>query len=149
MMPASPSPHPKIPYGGSPPVRLQGQHVRRGLPSRVPGQACAPHRFHDSGNRNATSDGAAPPRRARYVVTGTKILELCQKAHSLYVSQERHEQRRLLNTLLSNCTFDRGTLTPTYSKPFGLLAEGNETEDWLGGRDSNPDYTVQSRVSYH
>ena len=21
--------------------------------------------------------------------------------------------------------------------------------EWLGGRDSNPDYTVQSRVSYH
>ncbi len=21
--------------------------------------------------------------------------------------------------------------------------------NWLGGRDSNPDYTVQSRVSYH
>ena len=24
-----------------------------------------------------------------------------------------------------------------------------KTEIWLGGRDSNPDYTVQSRVSYH
>ena len=22
-------------------------------------------------------------------------------------------------------------------------------KEWLGGRDSNPDYTVQSRVSYH
>ena len=22
-------------------------------------------------------------------------------------------------------------------------------DEWLGGRDSNPDYTVQSRVSYH
>ena len=24
-----------------------------------------------------------------------------------------------------------------------------DLEDWLGGRDSNPDCTVQSRVSYH
>ena len=26
---------------------------------------------------------------------------------------------------------------------------GADLEKWLGGRDSNPDYTVQSRVSYH
>ena len=26
---------------------------------------------------------------------------------------------------------------------------GEDLEEWLGGRDSNPDYTVQSRVSYH
>ena len=84
-----------------------------------------------------------------YAATGARILELSQNAHSLYVSQERTEQRRLLNTLLSNCTFERGSLTPTYNKPFDLLAAGNETGEWLGGRDSNPDYTVQSRVSYH
>ncbi len=28
----------------------------------------------------------------------------------------------------------------------GFAGDCNE---WLGGRDSNPDYTVQSRVSYH
>ena len=86
---------------------------------------------------------------SHYLATGAKILELSQRAYELYVKQEPAQQRRLLNTLLSNCTFDRGTLTPTYSNPFDLLVAGNETEDWLGGRDSNPDYTVQSRVSYH
>ena len=84
-----------------------------------------------------------------YSATGSKILELCQSAYSLYSQQKPVEQRRLLKILLSNCTFDRGTLTPTYNKPFDLLAEGNKTGNWLGGRDSNPDYTVQSRVSYH
>ena len=34
-------------------------------------------------------------------------------------------------------------LTPAHRKPFDLLARGNETEDWLGGRDSNPDNVVQ------
>jgi hypothetical protein len=29
-----------------------------------------------------------------------------------------------------------------------MLVEGNETENWLGGRDSNPDNGVQSAVSY-
>ena len=84
-----------------------------------------------------------------YSATGSKILELCQSAYSLYLQQKPVEQRRLLKILLSNCEFDRGSLTPTYNKPFDLLAEGNETGNWLGGRDSNPDYTVQSRVSYH
>ncbi len=37
----------------------------------------------------------------------------------------------------SNSTFDRGSLSVAYVKPFDLLVEGNETEDWLGGRDSN------------
>jgi hypothetical protein len=61
-----------------------------------------------------------------------KILELARKAEFLYKSQEPAVQRRLLETVLSNCTFDRGTLCPTYSKPFDLLVRGNETGDWRG-----------------
>ena len=37
----------------------------------------------------------------------------------------------------SHSTFDRGSLSVAYVKPVDLLVEGNETEDWLGGRDSN------------
>jgi hypothetical protein len=33
-------------------------------------------------------------------------------------------------------TFDRGNLSVAYVKPFDLLVEGNETENWPGGRDS-------------
>ncbi len=39
------------------------------------------------------------------------------------------------------------TLEPTDSD--GNVNNNNDLDDWLGGRDSNPDYTVQSRVSYH
>jgi hypothetical protein len=49
------------------------------------------------------------------------------------------EQRKLLETLLSNCVYERGTLTPTYRRPFDLLAKGTEMKEWLGGRDSNPE----------
>src|SRR5207247_6952850 len=73
---------------------------------------------------------------------------LAKQAEFLYKTQDQPEQRRLLETVLSNCTFDRGTLCPTYAKPFDLLVEGNQTGDWLGGRDSNPDTVVQSHVSY-
>ena len=83
-----------------------------------------------------------------YTVTGSRILELAKQAHSLFVRQSSEEQARLLKTLLSNCTFDRGSLSATYSKPFDMLVEGNVSGDWLGGRDSNPDNVVQSHVSY-
>jgi len=72
------------------------------------------------------------------MVTATKILELAKQAEFLYQSQDPVEQRRLLETVLSNCTFDRGTLCPTYTKPFDLLVQGNQTGCWRGRRDSNP-----------
>jgi hypothetical protein len=70
-----------------------------------------------------------------YTVTGSKIIELAKNAHNLFIRQDSTEQARLLKTLLSNCTFDRGSVSATYSKPFDLLAEGNETGNWLAVRD--------------
>jgi hypothetical protein len=64
------------------------------------------------------------------VASAEKILELAKQAEFLYRSQEPTDQRTLLETVLSNCTFDRGTLTPTYTSPFDLLVKGNETGDW-------------------
>jgi hypothetical protein len=75
-----------------------------------------------------------PPAMA----TAGKILELARQAENLYKSQDPAEQRRLLETVLSNCTFDRGSLCATYSSPFDLFVRGNETGDWRGRRDSNP-----------
>ena len=76
--------------------------------------------------------------RPALLVTAEKILELAKQAEFLYKSQDPVEQRRLLETVLSNCTFDRGTLCPTYTKPFDLLVRGNQTGSWRGRRDSNP-----------
>jgi site-specific DNA recombinase len=71
-------------------------------------------------------------------LTAEKTLELAKQAENLYKSQDPAEQRRLLETVLSNCTFDRGSLSVTYSKPFDLLVRGNQTGEWRGRRDSNP-----------
>ena len=73
-----------------------------------------------------------------YTATGSQILELAKHAENLFVRQDASEQAGLLKTLLSNCTFDRGTLCPTYVKPFDLLVAGNQSGDWRGRRDSNP-----------
>ena len=72
-----------------------------------------------------------------YAATGEKILELAKTAHSRYLEQVPREQRRLLDTVLSNCTFDRGTLCPTYAKPFDLLSQGVETGNSRREWDSN------------
>jgi len=72
------------------------------------------------------------------VAKAEKILELAKKGEILYKSQNPGEQRRLFETVLSNCTFDRGSLKPTYTSPFDLLVKGNETGNWRRGWDSNP-----------
>ena len=76
--------------------------------------------------------------QAPALTTAEKTLELAKRAEILYKSQNPNEQRRLLETVLSNCTFDRGTLCPTYTSPFDLLVKGNETGNWRRERDSNP-----------
>ena len=74
---------------------------------------------------------ATLPPAAPVAVTAANVLELAKQAEFLFKMQNPIEQRRLLETVLSNCTFDRGSLCPTYSKPFDLLVRGNQTGDWL------------------
>ena len=94
-----------------------------------------------------------------YEATGLQILELAQNAYSLHVTENPPERARLVKTLLSNCTFDRGTLCPTYRKPFDLFAKGSDTEGigsppwtisapWLvtGGMLKEGSETVQLRL---
>ena len=88
-----------------------------------------------------------------YLEEGVRLLELAQKASSLYEKQEMREKRRILDFLFSNCLWKNGALIPHYRKPFDLLALTNSAyqkrkatsraknglfENWLPGRDSNP-----------
>jgi site-specific DNA recombinase len=76
--------------------------------------------------------------KTNYLASGVKLLELAQRAHELYVSQAPHEQRRLLNVVLSNCTLRNGSVEYSLRKPFDLLAHLAESNNWRRGRDSNP-----------
>ena len=89
------------------------------------------------GTIDAESSRMSRPTPA-YAATAEKILELAKTAHFRYLEQSFEERRRLLETVLSNCTFDRGSLCPTYVKPFDVRSKAVETGDWRGGRDSNP-----------
>ena len=81
---------------------------------------------------------------APVVATAEKILELAKKAEILYKSQKPSEQRRLLETVLSNRTFDRGSLKPTYTSPFDLLVKGNETGNWRRGWGSDSPFAAST-----
>jgi hypothetical protein len=63
-----------------------------------------------------------------YETAGLQILELAQSAYSSYVTKNPREQARLVKTVVSNSTFDRGSLSPTYIKPFDVFATGGKCE---------------------
>ena len=72
-----------------------------------------------------------------YLIQGNKLLELANKAHSLYLKQSSHQKARLLRIVQSNCTWDGLNPRPIYRKPFNLLAKGLSSSNWLPGQDSN------------
>ena len=87
-----------------------------------------------------------------YMDEGVQILELAKNAQKLFERQPPRQKRRLLNFVLSNCTWEDGKVAASFRQPFDLLAEttaaaaGKEagsitrlakTEIWLPGPDSN------------
>ena len=63
-----------------------------------------------------------------YLDDGVKLIELSQKAVSLYEKQEMLEKRRLLNFVVSNSIWKEGRLEPVYRKPFDLLVDTNRKD---------------------
>jgi hypothetical protein len=55
-----------------------------------------------------------------------RVLELAQKAATLYSAQISEEKRKLLNCVCSNSTFASGELTVNYRKPFDIIAVSNQ-----------------------
>ena len=58
-----------------------------------------------------------------YLEEGVRILELARNAQRLFEKQEPREKRRLLNFLVSNCSWKGGELTADLRQPFDLLAK--------------------------
>ena len=85
--------------------------------------------------RTSSRTRARRPAAPRLACHGAEDFRTRETGRFLYKSQNPAEQRRLLETVLSNCTFDRGTLCPTYAKPFDLFVGGTKLE-MAGRRDS-------------
>ena len=58
-----------------------------------------------------------------YLDEGVQLLELARNAQRLFERQEPRQKRRLLNFVLSNCTWEDGEVVATFRQPFDLLAE--------------------------
>ncbi len=71
------------------------------------------------------------------LLTANRILELANRAYSLYLRQNPSEQGKLLRVVLSNCATDGVSLSPEYRKPFDLICERAKAEEWRARRDSN------------
>ena len=69
---------------------------------------------------------------SNFYQTGLEILELANSSYDMYLQRNKEDKRQLLNILLSNCTFYRGTLCPTYKKPFDILAKGTHSQKKRG-----------------
>jgi site-specific DNA recombinase len=57
-----------------------------------------------------------------YLTEGVKLLELANVSHELFAKQVPKEKRRLLDFVLSNCSWKDGALTPSYRQPFDIIA---------------------------
>ncbi len=99
-----------------------------------------------------------------YIEEGVQVLELAHNAPTLFESQPATEKRKLLDFVLSNCTWKGRELTAKYRQPFDILAvavaaerqragEGSAgivgNDIWLPGMDSNHDSRLQRPLSYH
>ena len=67
-----------------------------------------------------------------YLEEGVQLLELAKNAQRLFAAQEPREKRRLLNFVLSNCTWDGGEVVATFCQPFDILAETTTAAARLG-----------------
>ena len=87
-----------------------------------------------------------------YIEEGVRLIELAQNAGRLFEKQEATEKRRLLNFLVSNCSWRNRELSVTLRQPFDLIAgiakintqkkaageiSNGLSENWLPGPDSN------------
>ena len=92
-----------------------------------------------------------------------RLLQLARNARQLFARQTPGEKKRLLNLLLSNCTWEDGEVRVVSRQPFDLIAEmtaalsAGQSQGivmskghavWLGDLDSNQGWRSQSPQSY-
>ena len=71
------------------------------------------------------------------ILPAKRILELANKAYSLYLTQNPAEQAKLLRLVLLNCSIDGLSVYPSYRKPFDMIFQRAKNEEWSGREDLN------------
>ena len=65
-----------------------------------------------------------------YLVKGVELLQLASGVHQMYLKQNNHERKRLVDTCLSNLIWKDGTIEYNWKKPFDLMVKYSETKKW-------------------
>ena len=82
-----------------------------------------------------------------YLDEGVQLLELARNAQRLFAKQEPREKRRLLNFVLSNCTWEDGEVVATFRQPFDILAETTTIAARNGAGNTANSAKVEIRLS--
>jgi len=79
-----------------------------------------------------------------YLEDATQLLELSQKAASLYFAQPMEEKRKLLEIVHSNSIWEDGNLTCNFKKPFDLMVVTNMSyhEKRAGSHRGNDPFAI-------
>ena len=77
-----------------------------------------------------------------FYVTAGYIIELTKNSSKLFEVSKEEERRLLIKTVLLNITWDGEKLYYDYNSPFDLIVELNESTDWGGRWDLNPQPSV-------
>ena len=95
-----------------------------------------------------------------YLDEGVRLLDMARGAANLFEKNDAHQKRRLLNFVLSNCSWKGGKLSANFRQPFDIIAQTAtatvsadglnlpEHSGWLGNLDSNQDRRSQSPLFY-
>ncbi len=83
-----------------------------------------------------------------FYLTASQVLDLASRALEIFESSETKEKRELLNFLFQNSRLNGRKLMFKLQSPFDTIAECAVSQNWLPGRDSNPDTMLQRHVSY-
>lgn len=85
-----------------------------------------------------------------YRQLGINIFELSQKGAEIYKNKATMEEKReFLNFVFLNLKLKDEKVYPTFQNGFEVVAERAKDGNWLPGRDSNPNFRVQSATCYH
>ena len=72
-----------------------------------------------------------------YYITAKYLLELANRAHTLFESSEVEEKRLLIKLVLSNLRLKGKEVVCEVNKPFDLILECNDSQVWCARQDSN------------
>jgi hypothetical protein len=72
-----------------------------------------------------------------YYIKVKYFMDVCIRAHDLFIGSEVEEKRQLIKLILSNLTLNDENLLYEAHKPFDILLNFTDRKEWLPEQDSN------------